>query len=134
VSQENVELTRRGVEAFNAGDLDRWIEFFAPDVEAFPDVSVWPESRALHGRAEYLSFMTDVRNAWAQFRIDTVDLFAVGIDRVVWRGDVRGTGVASGIDTSMSLTTVSTVRNGQVVRVDYYFDHDRALKAVGLED
>jgi ketosteroid isomerase-like protein len=134
VSQENVEMALAVTDALNAGDLDRWIEFYAPDVQAFPDVSVWPESRALHGRGEFRSFITDVLNAWTQFRLETVEVFAVGDDRVVWRGDWHGTGVASGLATSTSLTTVSTVRDGQVARIDYYFDHNQALRAVGLEE
>jgi ketosteroid isomerase-like protein len=133
VSQENVEMALAITDALNAGDLDRWIEFFTSDVEAFPDVSVWPESRALHGRAKFLSFITDVLNAWTQFRLETVEVFAVGDDRVVWRGDWHGTGAASGLNTSTSLTTVSTVRDRQVARIEYYFDHNQALEAVGLE-
>jgi ketosteroid isomerase-like protein len=133
-SHENVEMALAVTDALNAGDLDRWIEFYAPDVQAFPDVSVWPESRALHGRAEFRSFITDVLNAWTQFRLETVEVFAVGDDRVVWRGDWHGTGAASGLNTSTSLTTVSTVRDGQVARIEYYFDHNQALKAVGLQE
>jgi ketosteroid isomerase-like protein len=133
-SQENVELVLAATDAFNAGDLDRWSEFYAPDVEAFGEVSVWPESSALHGRAEFLGFMTDVLNAWTQFRLETVEVFAVDDDRVVWRGDMHGTGAASGLNTSTSITTVSTIRDGQIARVEYYFDHNQALKAVGLEE
>jgi ketosteroid isomerase-like protein len=86
------------------------------------------------GRAKFRSFITDVLNAWTQFHLETVEVFAVGDDRVVWRGDWHGTGAASGLNTSTSLTTLSTVRDGQVARIDYYFDHDQALKAMGLEE
>jgi ketosteroid isomerase-like protein len=34
----------------------------------------------------------------------------------------------------MSLTAVFTIRDGQIARVEYYFDHTRALKAVRLEE
>jgi ketosteroid isomerase-like protein len=134
VSQENVDMALAVTDALNAGDLDRWIEFYAPDVEAFPDVAVWPESSPLHGRAEFRSFITDVLDAWTQFRLETVEVFAVGDDRVVWRGDWHGTGAASGLNTSTSLTTVSTVRDGQVARIAYYFDHNEALEPVGLAE
>jgi ketosteroid isomerase-like protein len=134
VSQANVEMVLEGADAINAGDFDRWIEFHTPDVEVFPDPSVWPESRALHGRAEYLSWINGVRDVLTQFRVESVEVFAVGLDRVVWRGDMHGTGAASGVNTSTSITTVFTIRDGLVARVEYYFDHDQALKAVGLEE
>jgi hypothetical protein len=31
-------------------------------------------------------------------------------------------------------TTVSTLRNGRVILIDYFWDHAEALKAVGLEE
>jgi ketosteroid isomerase-like protein len=40
----------------------------------------------------------------------------------------------SGIETYSSITGVFTVREGQISRVEFYFDHDRALAAAGLED
>ena len=33
MSQENVEVVRRGYEAFNAGDIDAVVGFLAPDFE-----------------------------------------------------------------------------------------------------
>ncbi len=36
MSQENVELLRRGVEAWNRRELDVWLDLGTPDVEWMP--------------------------------------------------------------------------------------------------
>jgi ketosteroid isomerase-like protein len=36
MSQENVELLRRGIEAWNRRELDVWLDLGTPDVEWMP--------------------------------------------------------------------------------------------------
>jgi ketosteroid isomerase-like protein len=134
VSEENIEVVLAATDAFNAGDFDALTEFFAPNVETFPDSSVFPESGPLHGRDEYRTFAEGTRTAWEGSRWETSELFEVDADRVVYRGNWIGRGAASGIDVSTSLTGVYTLRDRLVVRAEFYFDHHQALKAVGLED
>ena len=56
----------------------------------------------------------------------------LGAGRVLHRGDWGGKGAASGVETYSSITGVFTVREGQISRVEFYFNHERALKAAGL--
>ena len=46
----------------------------------------------------------------------------------------RWRGVGQGPESNMEMTTVYTVREGKVVRLEYFWDHAAALKAVGLEE
>ena len=55
-------------------------------------------------------------------------------DRVVARADWGGRGQASGIDLRSSLTGIYTVREGQITKVEFFFDHAQALEAVGLSE
>jgi ketosteroid isomerase-like protein len=55
-------------------------------------------------------------------------------DRVVARADWGGRGRASGIDLRSSLTSISTVRDGRIVKIEWFFDHAQALEAVGLSE
>ena len=48
--------------------------------------------------------------------------------------DRGGVGATSGIETTSSITGIFTIRDGLISRVEYFFDHDEALKAVGLEE
>jgi ketosteroid isomerase-like protein len=128
-----MRLLRASNTAFNAGDLDRFMESVALDVEVVPDPSV-PEAEPLRGCEEYRRWLEGISSAWTDVRWQIVERFPVGADRVVQRGEFGGEGVASGIRTTSTITGVFTVREGEVTRAEFYFDHRQALKAVGLEE
>jgi ketosteroid isomerase-like protein len=132
-AEANMQLARANIAAYNAGDLDRFMESIAPDVEVFPDASVFPEPGPLRGREEYRRWLEDIGSAWTDVRWEIVEQFPVGEDRVVQRGEWGGEGTASGIRTTSSITGVSTVRGGKITRVEFYFDHDEGLKAAVLD-
>jgi len=67
-------------------------------------------------------------------RVHVATKFVVFGDRVVQRGEWGGEGIASGIRATSSITGMFTIRDGQISRIELFFDHDRALKAVGLEE
>ena len=62
--QEKVEIVRRSLDAHNAGDIDAALAYYSPDVEVFPDASVYPEPGPLHGRTEYRRFIEDIASPW----------------------------------------------------------------------
>jgi ketosteroid isomerase-like protein len=53
---------------------------------------------------------------------------------VVVRVEWGGRGQASGIDVRSSLTSIYDIRDGQVIRIEFYFDHAKALEAAGLRE
>ena len=132
MSAENVELVLAAVDAYNAGDLDALMELCAPDIEVFPDASVFPEADPLRGRDECRSWLEEANSAWISARQDTIEAFPLEGDRVVHRGEWGGKGAASGIETVSSITSIYTIRGGLAARIEYYFDDEQALKAVGL--
>ena len=50
-------------------------------------------------------------------------------ERVVARGQWRSTGRVSGVEGTMPLHMVLTVRDGKISRLEYYPDHHRAVAA-----
>jgi ketosteroid isomerase-like protein len=134
VSEANAELVLAAVDAYNAGDLDAVMEQCAPDIEVFPDASVFPEADPLRGRDEYRSWLEEANSAWISARNDTIEAFALGRDRAIHRGEWGGKGAASGIQTVSSVTSIYTIRGDLTARIEYYFDDEQALKAVGLSE
>jgi ketosteroid isomerase-like protein len=47
---------------------------------------------------------------------------------------VGGRGIASGVEMHSSLSAIWTIRSGEISRVEFFFDHAEALKAVGLAE
>jgi ketosteroid isomerase-like protein len=132
VAADNVALVVSANDAYNAGDIDAAVQFYAPDVEVIPDASVFPEAGVLHGRAELRAWIAGINSAWRAARWETSEVFAVGAERVLHRGEWGGEGAASGIETYSNITGLFTIRDGEISRAQYYFDHDTALHAAGL--
>jgi hypothetical protein len=56
MSQADVKIVMGFFDAYNTGDGDAFMSFFAPSVEALPDASVFPESGPCHGHEDLKRF------------------------------------------------------------------------------
>jgi ketosteroid isomerase-like protein len=134
VSQENVEIVRAAYAAYNAGHYDALVALYAPDAEFVPDASVFPEAAPVRGREEIKRWLEANREGFVEPLFERFEVLAVGADRVLAWGEWGGKGAASGIETYSNLSGVWTVTHGEISKVEYFFDHGKALKAVGLEE
>ena len=130
-----MELVRSAAEAYITGERDAYVDdFFADDVEVCPDVSRFPEAEPFRGREEFKRFLADIDRGWEGGASAVIsEVFPVG-DRVVARADWGGKGRASGIDLRSNLTSISTVRDGRIIKIEYFFDHAEALEAAGRSE
>jgi ketosteroid isomerase-like protein len=134
MSQENVEVFLMANDAYNAGDIDTMLNFYAADIEAIPDSSVFPEAEQLHGLGAFRAWLHEIAKAWDSVRWEIKEARAAGPDRVLVRGDWGGTGHGSGVSIASNFSGVFTVRDGRITRVEFFRDHDEALAAAGLEE
>jgi ketosteroid isomerase-like protein len=132
MSQENVEIVRRGVDAFSRADWEESVELMAPEVE-WHDAPDLPGARLYRGREGVLARWRDMAEALDDFTVEIEQLFDAG-DQVVVFLISRGRGHISGIEVSRKLAQVCTVRDGQVVKLVGYDDPAQALEAVGLSE
>jgi ketosteroid isomerase-like protein len=131
MSQENIEIARRGLAAVAAGDWRGVFESWDPQIE-------WDFEReaVLSGvyrgrddvRAALLSFMTE----WEDFAVEIEDLIAADDGRVAMLVHLTGRGRHSGVPLDFRETMIWTIREGRVVHVKEYYDRVQALEAVGL--
>jgi ketosteroid isomerase-like protein len=134
MSQEDVDLVLAFYATYNARELDAAVDLCAVDLNAFPDASVFPESGSLVGRDELQGFLEETWTAWASGGVTPKEVLDIGDGRVLVRADWGATGSASGVEIHTSLTAIVTIRDGLISRIEWFFDHDQALKAVGLEE
>src|SRR5712691_6279012 len=82
MSQQNVELARRGYEAFATGDLAPLSNFFDPEIEVhdFPDV---PDRAVYHGPEGFLALVANVVAEFDDFRIEPEKFIAIGDEHVL---------------------------------------------------
>ena len=132
MSSENVEVVRRGLEAFNRGDLDAALQFAHPEVE-WHDAPDMPDAGTYRGHAA-------VKKRWEAMH-DALDGFYAKPERLLDAGDrvvaflrVGGTGRGSGITVDRKVAHVWTIRDGKGIRVDVYTDRTEALEVAGIPD
>ena len=65
MSQKNVELHRRAIEAFNARDLEAYIAYVDPSVE-FYSVFAAVGGGAYHGHDGVRRWFRDLQDAWGE--------------------------------------------------------------------
>ncbi len=118
-------------DAWNRADMDAFADLYAPDAEMTPPAS-WVETAVLLGRPAIRQFFEGLREPWEGLdEAVLAEVFRAG-DVVVSRMDWRVRGRASGIDTHLEVTNVSTIEGGKIVRQVHYLDHSEALRAIGL--
>jgi ketosteroid isomerase-like protein len=138
MSEENVEIVRRIVEAFEAGvergDFDAAWETgaVARDCEwvAAPE---FMEGRTFRGREGFIEFMRRWTEGFEGYSIQRERLIDAGDNRVVGFFTQSATGKTSGARVEQKYAVAYELEDGQLVRIRY-LDHAEALEAAGLSE
>jgi ketosteroid isomerase-like protein len=78
MSQENVEIVREGIEAWNQHDADLWLRNAAPDVEWMPAGPAAVEGTVYRGHDEVASGFTEVWQTWEVFHFEEAQIRDLG--------------------------------------------------------
>jgi ketosteroid isomerase-like protein len=128
--EENVELARTGLEAFNRGDLETVFSLLDPEVVAFIPVEL-PNEGTYYGHDGFRQMLQQWNEPWEEFEVEPEDFIARG-DHVVVPVRQRARGRGSGIEVEARLAYVFEIRNARLVRWELYADRREALRSVGL--
>ena len=129
MSQENVELYRRGIEAFNQRDLEAFLALADPDVVGISRVLAI-EAESYRGHDGTREWWKDLLGVFPDFTIEVVWVRDAG-DLTVseLRNSVHGEGSAA---LAELVWQVSEWRDGRAVRWQMYESEQDALEAAGL--
>jgi ketosteroid isomerase-like protein len=133
MSEENVEIVHRVVEALNRRDFDDAARALHEDA-VFHQVGGFAGlvGENLDGREEIFRFVPDVvETLGAQIAIETT--LDAG-ERVVIIATAEGIAEASGAPTKIRFGQVWSFRDARVSQVDGYWEPMEALKAAGLRE
>jgi ketosteroid isomerase-like protein len=133
MSQENVELVKRGVEGWNRRNIEGLLEQATPDVEWIPASPAAVERSIYRGHEEIRQAFEAIWGTWEEFRFEASEIRDLG-DSVVWLGRVHARGIASQIELDHEFATHTLVREGKVIRVEGFLSWDEALEAAGLRE
>jgi ketosteroid isomerase-like protein len=131
MGQENVEVVRRFFDAWNSGDLDKAYEACHPDMIMRMEGN-WPEPGPYFGRDAVRRWDTEFRDTWDTVTTKPITQYLHTADRVVSRYALHGVG--QGPASNIEVTMIHTLRQGKIREVEFHWDHDEALEAVGLSE
>jgi ketosteroid isomerase-like protein len=130
MSQQNVEVVKASIEAWNAGDIDALRELYDPDI-IVRVTEDWPEPRPFVGREAVMRQGEQLRETWDAVTLEPISDFIDVGDRVAVRHIWRGVGHGPP-ESNPEFTVVCTVRRGKILGFDYFWDHGEALDTLGL--
>jgi hypothetical protein len=132
MSQENVKLHRRAIEAFNARDVEAFIAFIDPSVEFHTEFAT--VSGGYHGHDGVRKFFRDLEDVWTDgIRLEPEAYFDLGEQTLVFYV-LHARGGLSGAEVATPSAHVVRLRNGLAVYLKGYFHKEDALKDLSLSE
>jgi SnoaL-like protein len=126
--QGNVERFRQFNQAFRSGDWDAVAASIDQHILIRTD-PIWPEQR-IYGHEAAMAFY---RGAWESWGPDNrvEEIVDLG-DRLLARNCWTIRGRHSGVEGDQWFSSISTYREGHVVFVEFFLDHEQALEALEM--
>jgi uncharacterized protein len=128
MSQDNVDVVRRGFEAFNARDVDGLVALSSPDCEWLP-FRAQLEGMVYRGHQGVRQFVSDMDDDWERFQIDPIEFHDHG-ERIAMVGQVRALGRGSGVEVDSIAGFVFELSHARIRRLTSYSDPRAALDAL----
>jgi ketosteroid isomerase-like protein len=133
MSQENVELIRRGLEAFNSEDMERILAFVDPDFETEVSGELSAEPDAYRGHDGIRRYFESFRDAMDEIRFQPERFWDAG-EAVVVALRLTAKGRQTAIRVEQRIAQVWSVRDGRAIGVRTYTSIAEALRAAGLQE
>jgi ketosteroid isomerase-like protein len=134
MSQRNVEIALRQLEAFNRRDTDAVVAFVSPDVEWEDSMFRTAPARVHRGRAALREWLDQILEPWESIRVEAEEIYKGSDGRVFAHLLLTARGVASGVETQLHGWIVLWFANGEITRRRVFRDRAEALEAAGLSE
>ena len=133
MSEANVDLTRQAYATWNTGDLEWLLDHITDDFEFQPGLGFSGLNTVIRGKEGWRQFAETWREAWEDITVKVERIEDLG-DRIVALLTFDGRGRGSGVEVSLRVGHVATVREGRLSKLVSIASWDEALEAVGLRE
>ena len=130
MSQHNVEIVRRAIDAFNSGGIDAALEFLDPQIE-WTTTGIFLEPGTYRGHEGAVRYMGALATELEDLHNEPEELIDAG-EQVVVPMRLTARGKQSGAPVEYTGTLVYVVRGGKITRIRNYTERAKALEAAGL--
>jgi ketosteroid isomerase-like protein len=131
MSQENVEIVRRGYEAYARGDLEAILADLHPDIVTFREE---PDGATFNGPEGFLRGIAEWVEDFDEFAATAEELIDANDRQVIVRVHQTATGARSGARIEGDFWFVHTLADSKLTRLDMLTTKEKALKAAGIPD
>jgi ketosteroid isomerase-like protein len=133
MTPKNVEIVREMYDRREGGDMYVG-EFVDPEIVFIRIGSELPDvAGEWHGKEGLRRATTEYLNVWDDYRFEVEDMIDLG-DRVLVLETHTARGKLSGASISQDVGTLLTLRDGLIVRWEYYWERADALEAAGIKE
>ena len=132
MSQESMEIVRRGHEAFQRGDLTAMLELLDPEVVSYVAAPL-ADPGEYHGPDGFLEMFANWTEGFDNYVQEAEEYIEAG-DHVIARVFQHGTGTLSGVPVERRFWFLHTLREGKLVRMGVHDSEQQALEAAGLSE
>ena len=134
MSQENVEILRRAVEAMNSNGVEATLEFYGDDVVWYPFPDSPDRADGFHGHDGIRELMSGWTDSFDEFAVTTAEIRDHG-DTLVWLGELSGTIRGSDVLVRQPMGALgSDIHGGKIGRVRFFPSWEEALEVAGLRE
>ena len=133
MSEKNVDLVRKAIEAWNQREPDLWRRFGSPEIEWTPSGPAALERAVYRGYDEVASALGAVWETWEEFHAEESEVRDLG-DSVLWLGHVKVRGRTSGVALDQEYAVHSVVRGGKITKLHTFLSWREGVDAAGLAD
>jgi ketosteroid isomerase-like protein len=128
MSEQNVEIVRDALEAFQRGDVDVALRHVHPDMVS---KRIHPDGAVFHGRDGLLALMADWVEGFEDWSYRAEELIDAG-DHVVVRLHQWGRGAGSGAMVDADFWLTYAFEGDKVTRFTIFSDRERAFEEAGI--
>jgi ketosteroid isomerase-like protein len=133
MSEENVEIVRKSVDAVNRGDIEEVLAFIDADAEYHSAIIGGAEGNLYRGHDGFRKWFAESTASFEQLDTELTEFRAVD-DRVIAFGRIYARGRESGVELDSETGWVFTVRGGKIVKAEGFLSRAEALEAAGMSE
>jgi ketosteroid isomerase-like protein len=128
-AERNIELIRRGFEAFGAGEVDTVLDFLDEEIEIYTAPGLL-NTGTYRGRDGYLTWLAQWLEAWDDYEAEPAELEPVGESHVLVTVHQRARGAGSGVAVEMDAHWAFEVEGERISRIHLFPERAQALAAI----
>lgn len=133
MSQENVDVIRRSIDAFNLGDVEQMLALADPALEWRPAFGAATGGATTYrGHGEFREYWLGTQEIWDHFHF-APERFIDDDETVVVVGRGSGRAKGSGVEIDQPFAMLWRLRGGKAVFGQTFTGHAEALRAAGFE-